>query len=86
MTGLVRAAWLVAPVLAAGLVHVVVLKSGTLGRLAQPLDGGRRLAGRPMLGPSKTWRGVVIMPAATALRRRWLAGFRPSSLRSPAGG
>jgi len=67
MTALARGAWLVAPVLAAGLVQVVVLKSGLLGRLAQPLDGGRRLAGRPLLGPSKTWRGVVLMPAAAAL-------------------
>jgi len=62
-----RASWMVAPVLAAGLVHVVVLKTGALRRLAVPLDGGRTLRGRPLLGPGKTWRGVVLMPAATAL-------------------
>lgn len=33
-----------------------------------PLDGGRRLAdGRPLLGPSKTIRGLVCAIAATAL-------------------
>lgn len=67
MTAAARAAWLVAPVLAAGLVHVVVLKTGALGRLAAPLDGGRTLAGRPLLGPSKTWRGLVLMPVVTAV-------------------
>ena len=67
MIATVRAGWLVAPVLAAGLLHVVVLKTGSLSRLATPLDGGRRLNGRPLLGPSKTWRGLVLMPALTAL-------------------
>jgi CDP-diglyceride synthetase len=67
MTAAVRAAWLVAPVLAAGLVHVAVLKTGTLGRLATPIDGGRMLRGRPLVGPSKTWRGFVLMPVLAAL-------------------
>jgi len=40
-----------------------------LGRRWQaPLDGGRRfLDGRPLLGPSKTWRGLAAAVAATAL-------------------
>jgi CDP-diglyceride synthetase len=62
-----RAGWLVAPVLAAGLVHVVVLKTRALSRLARPIDGGRTLGGRPLLGPGKTWRGVLLMPTLTAL-------------------
>ena len=67
MIAVVRAAWMVAPVLAAGLGHVAVLKTGALGRLAAPLDGGRTLFGRPLLGPGKTWRGVVLMPVLTAI-------------------
>jgi CDP-diglyceride synthetase len=67
MIAAARAAWLVTPVLAAGLVHVVVLKRDMLGRLAVPLDGGRRLGGRPLLGRGKTWRGVVLMPPLTAV-------------------
>jgi hypothetical protein len=36
------------------------------GRLAAPVDGGRRLAdGQPLFGPSKTWRGLVVAIAAT---------------------
>jgi hypothetical protein len=62
-----RAGWLVAPVLAAGLVHVVVLKTRALSGLARPIDGGRTLGGRPLLGPGKTWRGVLLMPTLTAL-------------------
>jgi hypothetical protein len=62
----VRAGWLVAPVLASGLVHVAVLKTGTLASLEVPLDRGRTFRGRPILGPSKTWRGVVLMTALTA--------------------
>jgi CDP-archaeol synthase len=57
----------VAPVLAAGLVHVAVLKTGALAALAVPLDGGRTLRERPLLGSRKTWRGLLVMPAATAL-------------------
>jgi CDP-archaeol synthase len=63
----VRAVWLVAPVLAAGLVHVAVLKTGALSAMAVPLDGGRTLRERPLLGARKTWRGLLLMPAATAL-------------------
>ena len=36
--------------------------------LAVPVDGGRRAAdGRPLLGPSKTWRGLVASLSVTAL-------------------
>ena len=34
----------------------------------RPLDGGRTLAdGRPLLGPSKTWRGLVLAVLGTGL-------------------
>lgn len=46
-----------------------VLAHRLLGtRLARPLDGGRRLAdGQPLLGPSKTWRGLAAALAASTL-------------------
>lgn len=45
-----------------------VLAGRLLGpRGAWPIDGGRKLAdGRPLLGSSKTWRGLVLAIAATA--------------------
>lgn len=65
-----RAAWAIAPVLVAGLVHVAVLKVDAMPWLAIPLDGGRTWRGRPLLGPNKTLRGLLLMPAATALAVR----------------
>lgn len=45
-----------------------VLGGWLLGpRGAWPIDGGRKLAdGRPLLGSSKTWRGLALAIAATA--------------------
>ena len=62
-----RAAWLTAPVLIAGLVHVAVITLDLAPALARPIDGGRRWRGRSLLGGNKTWRGFVVMPAATAV-------------------
>jgi CDP-diglyceride synthetase len=62
-----RVAWMITPVLLAGLGQVVVLKTGILAGLATPLDGGMEWRGKPLLGPQKTWRGVVIMTALSAL-------------------
>lgn len=61
-----RAAWLTAPILIAGLVHVAVIALDLVPGLARPIDAGRRWRGRPLLGRNKTWRGFVVMPAATA--------------------
>jgi len=51
---------LLAPILLPGILLIVVLKRGWLAQLNLPVDGGARLGGRPVLGPTKTWRGVVI--------------------------
>lgn len=51
---------LLAPILLPGIVLIVVLKRGWLARLNYPVDGGARFGGRPLLGPTKTWRGVVV--------------------------
>lgn len=62
-----RAVWLTAPVLIAGLVHVAVITLDLAPWLARPIDAGRRWRGAPLLGQNKTWRGFVVMPAATAI-------------------
>lgn len=59
--------WLTAPILIAGLVHVAVITLDLVPQLARPIDAGRRWRGRPLLGSNKTWRGFVVMPAATAI-------------------
>jgi CDP-archaeol synthase len=56
----VRVLYLIAPAVAAGLLHAVVIKCDLLRVLARPLDGGRGI-----LGSNKTWRGVVVMLAGS---------------------
>lgn len=63
-------AWLITPVLVAGIGQVVILKKGLMPRLAVPLDCGSRWRGKPVLGPRKTWRGVIIMTTLSALTAR----------------
>jgi len=82
-----RVAWMVTPVLVAGLGQVLVLKTGLLPGLAIPLDRGVHWRGKPLLGPRKTWRGVIVMTtlsalvattqAAAARRSRRLRAFSP---------
>jgi hypothetical protein len=79
-----RVAWMITPVLVAGLGQVVVLKTGLLPGLAAPLDRGRRWRGKPLLGPRKTWRGVIVMTALSALvsRGQAAAAYRSARLRA----
>jgi hypothetical protein len=57
----VRFAWLAAPVVAAALVHVVILRLRWLEWLRVPLDGGGTWRGRRLFGDNKTVRGAVVM-------------------------
>ncbi|HSN15216.1 MAG TPA: CDP-archaeol synthase, partial [Anaeromyxobacteraceae bacterium] len=69
--------WLAAPATVACVLHMVVVKRGIAAALAVPLDGGRTFRGRPLLGGNKTWRGVVVVVAGTALLgalQGWLLG------------
>ena len=75
-----RAAWLTAPILIAGLLHVAVITLDLAPTLARPIDAGRRWRGRPLLGKNKTWRGFVVMPAATAIT---IAAQQALAARSP---
>lgn len=65
-----RVAWMITPVLVAGLGQVAILRTGKLGPLAVPLDHGLHWRGKPVLGPRKTWRGVVVMTTVSALTAR----------------
>lgn len=79
-----RVAWLITPVLVAGIGQVVILKTGLLPRLAVPLDFGLHLRGQPVLGPRKTWRGVIIMTTLSAMtaRAQAMAARRSPRLRA----
>jgi hypothetical protein len=66
MGALLQVLWLALPVVGAGVLHMAVVKRDALRFLAVPIDRGARLRGVPVLGPNKTWRGVVVMVAASA--------------------
>jgi CDP-diglyceride synthetase len=55
------------PVIAAGVAHVVVIKRDSFHVLAVPLDAGVWWRGAPLLGPNKTWRGVLVMFGAASV-------------------
>ena len=69
-----RAAWVLLPILGSPVVHAPVMKTDALQRWKRPIDGGRTLRGRRLLGDNKTWRGAAMMTAgpllATALLSR----------------
>jgi hypothetical protein len=76
-----RVAWMVTPVLVAGFGQVLVLKTGLLPGLAVPLDRGVHWRGKPLLGPRKTWRGVIVMTTLSALVATAQAGAARRSRR-----
>lgn len=55
----------------------ILLRKALQARYDWPVDGGSRyFDGRPLLGPSKTWRGVVAALPATACAA-WAMGLPP---------
>lgn len=66
MSEFARAAGLLAPLIAGGVFHGLCIKYRWLPALARPIDGGRKLKGRPLFGPNKTWRGPVAVGIGSA--------------------
>jgi CDP-archaeol synthase len=74
MSPFLQAVWMALPVVLGGLAHVAAIRLELLPSLARiPLDGGLTFRGRPLLGPNKTLRGVLVMIATTALASLALA-------------
>lgn len=61
------ALWIFLAVLGAPILHAPVLRYDLLPGLRRPLDGGRTLGGRRLLGDNKTWRGALCMIAGVVL-------------------
>ena len=58
-----------------GLAHTAWLAAPLSRRFAVPLDGGRTLGGRPILGAHKTVRGFLVMVPATGVSFTALAAL-----------
>jgi hypothetical protein len=82
-----HARWVFLPALGAPLAHAPVLRFDLLPALARPIDRGRTLRGRRLLGANKTWRGAAVMfagvlSAAIVLHRwSWYRDRLPGELR-----
>jgi dolichol kinase len=85
-TPIAQALWLIAPVVLAGVVHSVVIHRDLVPRLARPIDGGRTLRGRRLFGSNKTWRGPVVMAAASAIGALVVYELVPLPLRGDGSG
>lgn len=60
--------YFVFPLLFAGLLHhLVVIRYNLFPFLAKPIDCNRQLRGQPLLGTSKTWRGLLAIPLLSAI-------------------
>jgi len=68
MTTVLQLLWLALPIIAAGLVHLAVMKRDLLPALRRlPIDGGLTFRGRRLFGDNKTWRGAVVTIGTTTL-------------------
>ena len=62
-----QALYLFAPLVLSAALSGIVLRFDLAPWLAAPIDGGRCLAGRRVLGDGKTWRGVVVAVAGSVV-------------------
>jgi len=76
MTLLLQLAWLAAPILLTGLVHLVVMKRDWLPALRRaPIDFGTCWRGKRVFGANKTWRGALVMVLGSAAWSSLLASL-----------
>jgi len=74
MTTVLQLLWLALPIIAAGLVHLAVMKLDLLPALRRlPIDGGLVFRGQRLFGDNKTWRGAVVTIATTTIAAWGLA-------------
>ncbi len=57
---ILQALYIIAPLIIAGVVHSIVIKNNFFAELKMPIDSGRLIAGKPVFGENKTWRGFFI--------------------------
>ena len=59
--------YIASPVIFAALLHGIVMKFELMPWLKKPMDMGATLRGKPLFGPNKTWRGLIISTIGTVV-------------------
>jgi hypothetical protein len=60
--------YFVFPLLFSGLIHhFIIIRYNLLNFLAKPIDNGYNFRGKPFLGRSKTWRGILVVPVLSSI-------------------
>ncbi len=62
-----RVLWLAVPVMVAAAVQIAAIKLKLLERLKVPIDRGATFRGKRLFGDNKTWRGLLIYAAVSAV-------------------
>jgi CDP-2,3-bis-(O-geranylgeranyl)-sn-glycerol synthase len=84
MTLLLQLLWLAIPIIASGLVHLVVLKLDLLpGLRVLPIDGGTTFRGKRVFGDNKTWRGALVTITTMTITAWVLAQVHACCLQLP---
>ncbi len=64
---ILRLAWLFTPLVGGAIVHGVVMRQNWFSSLTKPIDFGAVFRGKRIFGPNKTFRGILVNGAGTAL-------------------
>ena len=84
MTLVLQLLWLALPIIAAGLVHLAVMKLDLWPALRRlPIDGGLTFRGRRLFGDNKTWRGALVTISSTTVTAWALAQVHECCYRLP---
>jgi hypothetical protein len=69
------------PLFFAGLIHhFVIIKYNLFSFLTKPIDGNKYINGKPLLGKSKTWRGLVLVPILSSVGSVIISHIIPISI------
>lgn len=76
--------YFVFPLLFAGLIHhLVIIKYNLFSFLYKPIDNNFNYKNIPLLGKSKTWRGLVMVPILSSIGSLIISYFIPIQINLP---
>ncbi len=71
-------AFLIIPLTLTGIIHhFLIIRFNLMKILAIPVDADFTFSGKPLLGTSKTWRGLIVVPVVNGIITAVLTHFFP---------